>query len=336
MLLFAAVPAAAEYALFEGGVGLSGVGYGLFGLLWVLARTDPRFAGAIDGRTVALFLGWFVLCCAMTAIGAWKIANAAHAAGAVLGILLGFAIAAQGRPRVALGGLLFGTAAGTVLAATVGRPYVNLAGQVAPELSYLAYLDLEHGRNESAAARYQQALELDPGQADWWYNLGIARARLDQIESSTDASQRALDLRPGDEALRRFLAALKADLAYRRQVAGDQEKACRLYRAALALDDRQAVCWYNLGLGWQTLGRTEAAREAYQRAIALEPTNEHFRAALKSLPRATGDPKQAPIGQGPSEEAIQEAVRKLIGGCPSVSAVFSIVMEVQLGLSVAL
>src|SRR5450432_2538036 len=35
---------AAEYAFLSGGIGLSGVGYGLFGLLWTLsaARRDPR------------------------------------------------------------------------------------------------------------------------------------------------------------------------------------------------------------------------------------------------------------------------------------------------------
>src|SRR5262245_26586589 len=52
---------AAEFALLDGGVGLSGVGYGLFGLLWVLGRRDERYAGAVDERTVHLFAGWFFL-----------------------------------------------------------------------------------------------------------------------------------------------------------------------------------------------------------------------------------------------------------------------------------
>src|SRR5439155_25951067 len=59
MLLFAVGSCAAEYALFDGGVGLSGIGYALFGMLWVLAPRDPRFAGAVDRQVIALFLGWF-------------------------------------------------------------------------------------------------------------------------------------------------------------------------------------------------------------------------------------------------------------------------------------
>ena len=47
-LLFAIGPNALQYAFSDGGVGLSGIGYGLFGLLWILSRRDPRFAGAID------------------------------------------------------------------------------------------------------------------------------------------------------------------------------------------------------------------------------------------------------------------------------------------------
>src|SRR5688572_7324516 len=46
---------AAECALFDGGIGLSGIGYGLFGFLFVLAKRDPRLADAIDAGTVRLF-----------------------------------------------------------------------------------------------------------------------------------------------------------------------------------------------------------------------------------------------------------------------------------------
>src|SRR5690348_7485629 len=52
----------AEFSLSEGGVGLSGVGYGLWGMLWVLNRRDPRFAGAVDRETTRIFAAWFLVC----------------------------------------------------------------------------------------------------------------------------------------------------------------------------------------------------------------------------------------------------------------------------------
>jgi hypothetical protein len=48
-----------QFALGDGGVGLSGVGYGLFGLLYVLSKHDDRFKECIDQRTVNLFLKGF-------------------------------------------------------------------------------------------------------------------------------------------------------------------------------------------------------------------------------------------------------------------------------------
>lgn len=51
-----------DFAFDRGGVGLSGVGYGLFGLLCVVSDRDERLRGAINQRTVKLFIGWFVIC----------------------------------------------------------------------------------------------------------------------------------------------------------------------------------------------------------------------------------------------------------------------------------
>ena len=49
----------AEYDFGGRGVGLSGVGYGLFGFLWVLSPRDRRFLGMVDQQTVVMFIGWF-------------------------------------------------------------------------------------------------------------------------------------------------------------------------------------------------------------------------------------------------------------------------------------
>src|SRR6516162_2938290 len=38
----------AEYDFGVGGIGLSGVGYGLFGYLWIVEQSDQRFWGIVD------------------------------------------------------------------------------------------------------------------------------------------------------------------------------------------------------------------------------------------------------------------------------------------------
>jgi GlpG protein len=68
--------------------GMSGVGYGMFGFLWMLGRTNPRSAIHIPPNLLFLFLAWLLIC--MTgAIG--PIANYAHAFGLFSGMLMGSA-----------------------------------------------------------------------------------------------------------------------------------------------------------------------------------------------------------------------------------------------------
>jgi tetratricopeptide (TPR) repeat protein len=99
--------------------------------------------------------------------------------------------------------------------------------------------------------------------------------------------QHAVDLKPGDRDWRQLLAALKATQAFREHKLAHKEEAVKLYQEALALDDRQAQWWYNLGVAYLDQGRPDSAREVWQRAAALDPGNESYRTALESLKRPT-------------------------------------------------
>jgi len=146
-LVLAIGSSAFEYG-FEGpGVGLSGVGYGLFGLLWVLSVYDPRFAGAMEKSTVNLFVGWFLLCVVLTMAKVWAVGNIAHASGAMLGMLIGSAISIP-RLRVVLS---LGVAALTlfgVWGSAWGRPKINLSTEAGLQEGQLAYLALKDGNAE--------------------------------------------------------------------------------------------------------------------------------------------------------------------------------------------
>jgi GlpG protein len=273
VLLLAAGPAAAEYAVGVSGVGLSGVCYGLFGLALVLGRRDARLAGVVTGRTVALFAGWFAVCWALTASGKWQASNMAHAAGALFGLLLGAALAARHRPRAAVAAALATAVVLALVGAVVRTPRPE-------ELAYLGYLDLEAGRDGRGADRLGRAVAADPGQADWWRNLGLARQRVGQPGAAAEAYRAALRLRPQDPEVRAALAGILANDGYARHVAGDLRGAVELYREAVATDDRSAATWYNLGLAYRGLGRDGEAREAFRRAGDLDPADPSVRAAL--------------------------------------------------------
>ncbi|MEM7261114.1 MAG: rhomboid family intramembrane serine protease [Planctomycetota bacterium] len=65
--------------------GLSGVLFGLLGYAWMRSKYEPRFGIVVSPPFVALMMFWLVFC--MVAVN--QVANTAHAAGLVMGLLIG-------------------------------------------------------------------------------------------------------------------------------------------------------------------------------------------------------------------------------------------------------
>ena len=196
LILLAAGSGAADYAIMDGGIGLSGVGYGLFGLLWILHRRgDARFADAMDSRTVGLFAIWFFVCIALTAAQVMRVGNIAHGAGAVLGVLLGYAIALPSRRREATATLLL-----VVLVSIAGalwlRPWINLSPRAGDDEARRGYDALMANDDDESLRWCRQAVRLAPHRSDNWINLGIAMERAGQPAESAKAYERARELDP--------------------------------------------------------------------------------------------------------------------------------------------
>jgi membrane associated rhomboid family serine protease len=197
ILLFAVGSNSLDFALDQGGVGLSGVGYGLFGLLCVLSEHDERFRGALDRRTVKLFVGWFFICVLTTVTHTFVVANVAHGAGAVLGALTGLAITLPSR-RVSLVAsisaiLLFG-----LWGVTLGRTIVNLSGKAGFEEGKWGYDALMANQNQKAVRWLRDAAKLQPKVPAYWFDLGIAYERLGNMPAATAAYRRAQELNAND------------------------------------------------------------------------------------------------------------------------------------------
>jgi len=225
ILLFAVGSGAWEFALARGGVGLSGVGYGLFGLLWMLARHDARFRDAIDARTVQLFVGWFFFCIVATLTNIMPVANIAHGSGAVLGILMGLMIALPDHRAPAAAGL------GAVLllglwGATLGRPRVNLSGTAGYEEGKWGYDALLANKNQEAVRWFRDAVAYQPKATTYRYDLAIAYQRLGNQGEAVANYRKAAEL--GDASARYLLATLY-------QIGGD----------GLPKDTAQALYWYH-------------------------------------------------------------------------------------------
>jgi membrane associated rhomboid family serine protease len=88
-LLLALFSSAAEFLVFRGGIGLSGVVYGSFGLLYSVRGSDRGPAYHLTSQTIQLFVAWFFACILLTYTGALPVANVAHGAGAAAGYAIG-------------------------------------------------------------------------------------------------------------------------------------------------------------------------------------------------------------------------------------------------------
>jgi len=195
LLLFAVGSTSLDFALDRGGVGLSGAGYGLFGLLWVLSAFDERFRDAIDQRTVKLFVVWFFLCIVSTISGAYPVANVAHGAGAILGILTGYALT---RPnyRLQLSAVIVALFLFGIWGDTFGRPTINFSHKVGYEEGKWGYDALIAGRNDEAVKWLRDGVKFRPKEPTYWFNLGIAYHRIGNLPAAMAAYRRAHELEP--------------------------------------------------------------------------------------------------------------------------------------------
>jgi protein O-GlcNAc transferase len=169
------------------------------------------------------------------------------------------------------------------------------------------------GRLADACELYRRAIEMEPGHAPAYLNLGAALAASGDREGARAAYCELLERDAGNPyanynlatlllaggssvqatgLLRRALAAQPdfADahvaLAYALDSEGQLDAAAEHLRRALQARPDYAGAWYNLALLQRRLENPDAAEDALRRALAIEPDHLPATRALASLLRA--------------------------------------------------
>jgi membrane associated rhomboid family serine protease/Tfp pilus assembly protein PilF len=271
VVLLAAASSAAEWAFFEGGVGLSGVGYGLFGMLWALRRR-PGFEHVIDQRTVGLFVVWFFICIVTTVMGVMKIGNVAHGAGAGVGYLLGMCVAAEKPRRQTLTASLIAVAVVIWALASVGRPWVNMEQFSSNSLVQRGYDALQVKKNQEAADLLNRAVKLNPKNARAWFMLGVARQGLNDYAGALDACLMAAQIDPSPTH-KEAVAAAAGDFARTQIRDGRLEAARATLKQAIDIAPQNSNLWMWSGAERLKAGDRDGAIAALERSVEFDPKN---------------------------------------------------------------
>ncbi len=140
-----------------------------------------------------------------------------------------------------------------------------------------AYADL--GQYEQAIADYNQAIQINPQDAEAYNNRGIAYADLGQYEQATADYNQALQINPQ-----------LAEAYYNRGNAyydlGQYEQAIADYTQAIQINPQLAKAYHNRGVTYAHLGQYEQAIADFKQALVLCKSPNVCQAAQKGLKAA--------------------------------------------------
>ncbi len=131
-------------------------------------------------------------------------------------------------------------------------------------LTNLGYLYERRRQYQDAETFLEQAVAIDPSNAQAWSILGAARRQLGKAADAAEAFRRAYELAPEDGQVMSNLALAYVD-------AGDWAPAVQLLEKATAADPDAAGHWLNLGVARQGAGDVTGAIAAFDNAARHDP-----------------------------------------------------------------
>ncbi len=145
---------------------------------------------------------------------------------------------------------------------------------------------LQRGELQESIGWLETAVELDPGLANAWVNLGVSRRRAGDAAGAEQAYKQALELDPRIYSAYQNLAALL-------RVAGRSDEAGGYERILRRAPTRNPYTFLALGDVSLKGGRLDEARRFYRRAAHLSRGGAEPYAALGEVAAVTGDLRTA-------------------------------------------
>ena len=150
----------------------------------------------------------------------------------------------------------------------------------------------QQGRINESLVVCQKCVQLDPQDAETYYNLGVIFRELGKLEEAESSYRKAIALKPDYAVAHSNLGVIFKKL-------GKLNEAEASYRKAIELKPEYALAYNNLGSILKEQGRLEDACSAYIQAISLNPnftdTYVNFGTAIKNVKFNSSNVKLYPV-----------------------------------------
>lgn len=155
----------------------------------------------------------------------------------------------------------------------------------------LGYCERQAGRHDEAIRAYSEALALEPQNVEFMNSLGAARIARGDYQAAVVDLSRAAAANPNHAGVQTNLGIACFSL-------GKTQEALDHYQRAVALDPKQPNAYALIGQAYQEqLKDPVKAREYYEKALALTPSDARIKALMRGLEKQGSETG----GQGPGE-----------------------------------
>lgn len=143
-------------------------------------------------------------------------------------------------------------------------------------ISNLAVISQDLGDPVATGEYLARLVELEPGNSDARVSLALTLIARNRVEEAEGILRELLEARPGN-----FKALVTLGKLHMRR--GEYAEAVRLLERAGGVDAGIPQLWNDLSLAYAKLGRSDRAREALRRSIALDPEQEEVARQLAAM-----------------------------------------------------
>ncbi len=109
---------------------------------------------------------------------------------------------------------------------------------------------------------YQKAIEINPKNADTYYNMGNAYSNLKEYDKAITAYQKAIEINPKNDSAYNNMGVAYDELK-------EYDKAIIAYQKAIEINPKLDVAYYNIGFAYANLKAYDKAIIFYQKAIEI-------------------------------------------------------------------